>query len=482
MKTWVNFKKIGNFFSCPLRYKKLYLSGRSKGSWTPNSNIENLKKNIVKIFKEKTKFISGRKPNAYDNIDFQEGKLNEDSLKEFQGHLELFQNEHKLSDITIYSKPLFLGYNDNIGLFTNIDFTIRINSQLTAVILEFYGYQKSKDTIGDNREHFFNSYVINEKIKDVKNILYIYPNFNNILLVPINKTDIEQGKKDVENFIFSLNNSDFKSKAGGFCDYCDFQEECPSWKGYPFELSKEKRRELFRLSYSKLDVFKRCPFSYKKIYVEKIPQRSRDFFSVGTTIHSVMEEVEQLESQPTKDEIHELYFKHWQSKGFIDETDEAKQKDDAWVWFKKYLEEMVLNPFKKALYTELYFQFSIEQKVMFNGFIDRIDRLEDGTYEIIDYKTEDSLRSQDEVDNDMQLSAYFWAAKKLGMNVSKLSLHFVRFQKIVSTTRTMEDINKFENTVSHWTDKILSEEDYLPKENKYCNHCDFRDICPLFKK
>ena len=460
----------------------MYLSNREKGSWTPNSNIENLKKNILRIFQEETKLLKGRKPNVYDNIDFEEGKLSEERLKQFQENLDTFQNEHKLSNLTAYSKPLFVGYNDNIGLFANIDITMRVNSQLTAVILEFYGYQKSVETIGDNKEHSFNSYVINEKIKGVKNILYIYPNFNNILLVPVSEENIEDGKKYVENFVHSLNSSDFNAPPGGFCDYCDFQEECPSWKEYPFELSKEKRRELFRLSYSKLDVFKRCPFSYKKIYVEKIPQRSRDFFSIGTTVHNVMEEIEQLDTPPTVDEVHELYLKHWISRGFENKAQEEEEKGYTWKWFRKYLEEIALKPFIKAENTELYFQFPIEKKVMVNGFIDRIDKLEDGTYEIIDYKTEDSISSQEDVDHDMQLTVYFWAVKKLGMKVSKMSLHFTRFQKIVSTTRKDDDIEKFEREISNWVDKIKAEEDFSPKENKYCNNCDFRHICPLFKK
>ena len=91
------------------------------------------------------------------------------------------------------------------------------------------------------------------------------------------------------------------------------------------------------------------------------------------------------------------------------------------------------------------------------------------------------IRTQEDVDNDMQLTAYFWAAKKLGMDVERLSLHFVRFQKNIYTTRSNDDIAKFEKDISEWFGRIEAEKEFPPKRNKYCDHCDFKEICGIEK-
>jgi RecB family exonuclease len=479
-KVWITTGKIGIFKTCPYRYRKLYISmDTPKKEWKPNPNYENLSKNIKKKIEESSKIFRGRIPTIIENIDPKDERFDEKTLLDFERELNEFISENKFSEYKQYEKPKFIEYSDDFGLLAKPDFTININKIPTAAFISNSKYVKIKENLEYDMEHLLNVWTLRKKFSEIKRILYIFPLGKKLLWADIDEGDFENGEEEIRKFINDLSKSNFQSGRNPFCDWCDFQDNCPAWKGYPFTIKKEKRKVIHRLSYSKLDLYKRCPFAYKKVYVDKIPQKARDFFSTGTTVHNVMEEIEQLDIPLSVNDIHNIYLKKWESPGFISKEDEAEQKKAVWAWFEKYLKEIALNPFKKAKWTELYFQFPIKNKVMVNGFIDRIDKNENGKYEIIDYKTENMIRSQEDVDSDMQLTAYSWAAKKLGMEVERLSLHFVRFQKNIYTTRTGDDIERFEKEVSEWFDKIETEKEFPPKKNKYCDHCDFKEICGI---
>ena len=479
---WISSKKIDTFRTCGYRYHEMYLNkSREKGKWEPNSNYQNLEKNIKKGFEERSKIFRGRIPALEYGLDFtRPDKFNEEAIKYCEEKFNEFFENNKIAKFENRSKPAFSRYDSNYGFFSPVSFTAVLNGVSTAFYVNMSGSVKSAENLPWDTEYIINCWILSRELKDIKGIAFIYPFSGEIFSAEITREHVDAGLSAAQKFLHDLSVSDKKSRRNPFCDWCDFQGECPAWKDYPMTMKKEDRRQLFRLSYSKLDVYKRCPFLFEKIYVKKIAQKPRDFFSVGSTIHSVMEELETMDTPPPMEEIRQLYNKMWLSAGFTSKEDEDRVKEETWVWFKEYLEKIALNPFIKADEIELYFQFPVKGKLVVNGFIDRIDKLENGKYEIIDYKTETSMRTQEDVDEDMQLTAYFWACSKLGYDVEKMSLHFNRFQKNISTTRTPDDIEKFENEILDWYSKIENETEYKPSENKYCDNCDFRPECPIF--
>ncbi|MFC1745998.1 RecB family exonuclease, partial [Candidatus Riflebacteria bacterium] len=113
-----------------------------------------------------------------------------------------------------------------------------------------------------------------------------------------------------------------------------------------------------------------------------------------------------------------FFFRLWSKhqEGFQD-----KEQSDEWFataekhlqkYYDKYMAEQQIQP---AYMVEPYFELPLEskkgRKVILEGYIDRIDKLAEG-YEILDYKTEPKIRSQEEVDSDLQLAIYFAAGKK----------------------------------------------------------------------
>jgi RecB family exonuclease len=114
------------------------------------------------------------------------------------------------------------------------------------------------------------------------------------------------------------------------------------------------------------------------------------------------------------------------------------------------------------------------------GRIDRIDQLEDGTYEVIDYKTGSSKKDTD-LERDLQLSLYALACREsLGIAVSRLSLYFIDDNVKISTTRTGEQLEQCRSEILELVEEMLKS-DFQPTPGFHCRFCDFRLICPVAK-
>ena len=130
---------------------------------------------------------------------------------------------------------------------------------------------------------------------------------------------------------------------------------------------------------------------------------------------------------------------------------------------------------------------SDEPAVLLYGIIDRIDRHDDGTIEIIDYKT-GKPKNQKDVDEDEQLSAYALAmsmgavvdpnTKKRLPAATKLTLYFTETDQAMSTTRTPEQLDAFRLTVLEKAHRIRSGDFTASPDVWRCGRCDYRLICP----
>ena len=113
------------------------------------------------------------------------------------------------------------------------------------------------------------------------------------------------------------------------------------------------------------------------------------------------------------------------------------------------------------------------------GSIDRIDKLADGTFAILDYKTEQNMRTQEEVDRDKQLSIYYWAAtESMGYDISKLALLMLIHDTTIETKRLKNDIPDVLESIDRTAYEMIHEEIFPPKKNKYCKVCDHLSYCP----
>jgi RecB family exonuclease len=303
---------------------------------------------------------------------------------------------------------------------------------------------------------------------------YLVP--DRVVALRMRADELTSAKSNLTEASGGVGEGAFPPKTGHLCGWCDHQALCPAWDGYTTE------RTRFRWSYSKMMTYVRCPRNYKALYVDHIAPLPRNFFSIGTSLHNALEEFfvyDGLLKQPTFGYLMRLFAEHWETAGYKDEADEKAHVEDGIRMLRDYYQREIDGKFRRAWSVEPYFELPIGDKSLLLGFIDRIARHDDGRYEVIDYKTEPKIRTQEEVDEDLQLTVYYWACCVAFKIVpAQLSLHFMRHNKNVDTRRGDEDVRKLEQFVNEVTEQVLAEKEYAPKLNKYCSSCDHLRGCP----
>jgi len=294
------------------------------------------------------------------------------------------------------------------------------------------------------------------------------------------------------------------AEKGPLCSTCEYLDLCPAWPLKPREVVRETPevyRERLRLSYSKLSSYRRCPRAWKRSYLDgEFKQKDRPFFSFGNAIHETFEHFydPRHNIKPTLKTLLALWDKTFRSypQGYADKQEEEKYYQRGLEMIKKYFARFVEGgKFHPAYAVEKYFELPLGKNVVMTGYIDRIDRLEDSTYEILDYKTEPTRRRQEAVDQDDQLTIYFWACETIfQIKIKQMALLMLYFDEKVITTRREEDIPQVvasidttateikENIRRHQEEHDPSEKEcpyFPPQKNKYCKSCDFLEDCPL---
>lgn len=247
-------------------------------------------------------------------------------------------------------------------------------------------------------------------------------------------------------------------------------------------------------SHSRINTFENCPLQYKFNYIEKIKcdEESIEAF-VGSRFHETMEKLYQdLRFRVyTLEELLSYYEDQW-SKNYHENIliiRKERTVEDYKNLGRKCIEDYYrrYHPFNQrrvlAIEKRIVIDLQGDEKYLVQGYIDRIDQKEDGTYEIHDYKTSGSLPEQSYLDQDIQLALYQIGIKNIWKDVEQVNLiwHYVTFDKEMSSTRTKEELETLKENIIALIDEIENTEEFLPKESVLCNWCAYPDLCPKQK-
>jgi len=249
-----------------------------------------------------------------------------------------------------------------------------------------------------------------------------------------------------------------------------------------------------RISYSSLEAFEHCPQKYKFSEIDKIKEPKSKEAIFGNYIHEVLEWLYSQDPRfPTLEALIDYYHQNWPNKEKFKWSDEAEEKsyfEDGLRMLKKFYED---NKDREVLVLELESRFEavIDEKPnepggkhILSGVIDRIDKLPDGTFEIIDYKTGKRLPAQDLVDNNLQLSLYAIGLKekwpKIRVEDLRLTLYYLKAGEKLETRRTEEDLEKTKQAVINLIHQI-EKSDFRPRPSPICQWCGYKNICPAWR-
>ncbi len=245
------------------------------------------------------------------------------------------------------------------------------------------------------------------------------------------------------------------------------------------------------LSASDIDLYRTCPLKYKFARVFAIPQEPTINQRFGILIHQVLERfhAEQLradalaeaadpQAAPSSgaanlDRLLSLFEAGWRRTGFGSSDDELQYRDRAVAALARY-HERDLRSDNKPVWLERGFAFAIGPHRL-RGRVDRVDKLPEGGYELIDYKTGERRTTR----GDVQLALYRLGAREAWQVEAELgSYWYVLDDERVPVRPEPDDAERVERTVLEVASGIEGQ-DFEPRpSHEICSWCDYRLICP----
>ena len=236
---------------------------------------------------------------------------------------------------------------------------------------------------------------------------------------------------------------------------------------------------MLSLSASDLTLYLTCPLKYKFARVFGIPQEPTINQRFGILFHNVLERFHK--EPPANDSeglrvLNRLFEQGWRRTGFGNSDDELQFRDRAKEALRLYWERERLAE-GEPVWLEKKFDFKLGDHHV-RGRVDRVDRLPDGDYELIDYKTGER-KSEEDLDDDLQLALYRMAAREAwNIEASTGSYYYVLDAEKVAAPTKPDDAERVERTVLQVGEGILSQ-DFEPRPSpQVCSWCDYRLICP----
>jgi DNA helicase-2/ATP-dependent DNA helicase PcrA len=233
------------------------------------------------------------------------------------------------------------------------------------------------------------------------------------------------------------------------------------------------------LSASDLSLYLTCPLKYKFARVFGIPQEPTINQRFGILIHNVLERFHKeppLDDADGLPQLTNLFETGWRRTGFGSTDDELQFRDRAREALRLYWERERIAE-GEPVWLEKKFDFKVGEHHV-RGRVDRVDRLPDGDYELIDYKTGER-RTEAELESDLQLALYRLAAREAwDIEASTGSYYYVLDADKVAAPTKPDDAERVERTVLQVGEGILSQ-DFEPRPSQaVCSWCDYRLICP----
>lgn len=252
-----------------------------------------------------------------------------------------------------------------------------------------------------------------------------------------------------------------------------------------------------RFSFSQIASYEKCPLQYKYANILKIPTFGNHYFTFGTIIHGTLQKFLE-ESFQIKNLVQDDLFstiKKKTDKKTLPLKELFRIYDDVWFddWFQdagqkeKYYQkgrELLKNfyaDFNENIPDVRNLELSFKLRVGeydFVGRIDRVDNLESGETQIIDYKTGQAKDDKLTTDDKRQLLFYQIAAEEaLKLKVAKMTYHYLEENKKISflgkEKEKVELKERFINSIEN-----IKKQNFDPTPNPFaCGSCDYRHIC-----
>jgi DNA helicase-2/ATP-dependent DNA helicase PcrA len=253
-----------------------------------------------------------------------------------------------------------------------------------------------------------------------------------------------------------------------------------------------------RFSFSQIEAYSNCPLQYRFNFVLRIPVPSKPVIAFGRLMHNTLKDsmsgliegsqVSLFETSSTDlaeqaipglDDILAIYRQYWSDDGYPDAKTRDEYKKNGQLMLRDFHTAMCEQGWPRVAYIEKSFIYKLGNYI-FKGSIDRVDKLPDGSLELIDYKTGSPKRKLLYADK-RQLILYKLALEEgLGIKVSKLTFFYLKDASSLSFLSSPKEEDKFRQEIKEIIEKIRCGE-FPPNPSLLCAFCDFAGICEFRK-
>ncbi|HEY6761404.1 MAG TPA: ATP-dependent DNA helicase [Baekduia sp.] len=233
------------------------------------------------------------------------------------------------------------------------------------------------------------------------------------------------------------------------------------------------------LSASDIETYRTCPLKYKFARVFRVPQEPTINQRFGIVVHQVLERYHQSAGRSV-DELLGLLEAGWRRSGFGRSDEERQLHGKAEGALRRYHERFQADD-AEPMWFEKSFNFKIGAHTL-RGRVDRVDRMADGRYELIDYKT-GRPKAPAQLRDDVQLALYAVAAGAAwDLDSSVQSYLYVLDDQKVPLPDDANDAEWITETVMEVADGILGQGFEPTPSYAACSMCDYRIACPAAER
>jgi DNA helicase-2/ATP-dependent DNA helicase PcrA len=241
-----------------------------------------------------------------------------------------------------------------------------------------------------------------------------------------------------------------------------------------------RRGDGLLLSATDIETYRTCPLKYKFARVFRIPSEPTINQRFGILVHQVLERFHGPDAGQGLPELLGLLEAGWRRGGFGDSEEERQLRAKATQALVRY-HDRFRDEEGEPVWFERSFQFKLGPHVL-RGRVDRVDRLPEGGYELIDYKT-GRPKSAAQLREDVQLSLYAVGAREAWqLEAAQQAYYYVLDDQKVPVERSEEDRDWITETVLEVGEGIQAQGFEPTPSFAACSMCDYRIACPAAER
>jgi RecB family exonuclease len=257
---------------------------------------------------------------------------------------------------------------------------------------------------------------------------------------------------------------------------------------------------MLTFSYSKIKLWDECElkfYAHELLKLKPLSSLSSDpKVALGNLVHRYFYEFYKNQIQTNLFKSGQISLEDWKAE-FIDEwsllcaklifkedTHPAAFLERGILALQNFYAREQLRGFKLPIYLEQRFTIDLGEFKL-SGIIDRIDREDDGSLTVIDYKVADQMQTCEQADTDLQLTMYHLACEQTltRQSPAKLALYYPLQNEIVYTKRHDLHLQTLLKKVSTIIYKLTSRgediDQYQTSHAEWkCNSCGYKTQCP----